>query len=306
MHWLVVYYPLLQGIDVRRHEEEGSEESINESYSTNNALICALRESYLPFTVWRSGATVTRAEKASSVSLSCARTEQGYSSQAMMKKRAILLGTIADVFPDTSRKSVSLFELHRNVGETAAELGAKGELLATLLRRLPTLLFEVHAADPAACRASVSLSSRPQYEIWAEGVPPRVVDDISQYESKRDKYLLWLDISHDDHRSLGIRREHLKSHALRLFLFLVENMGVGVKRRDVYVGAFNERPEDKEDWRNLLSQYVGQVDDFTGERFRELYLIRDEVHDAFLLRESFRDEYFAFLTLRASRAETGH
>jgi hypothetical protein len=226
-------------------------------------------------------------------------TELGFSDfKSMDLVTPVVLCTVAKVLSKTTSESLSISDLETVVGKVAASCGASGQLLAQLMHHLPQLCVAVQTAKSGVKQAFVSIAKKTQYEIWADGEPPRIVHDIKKYKAKENEYLFWIDLTNGEFKSLG-EKKGLKPTAMKLLLFLVENIGVSLKFRKVYKEVIGIDPEGVENWRNLLHQYIRQLHKFAEESFRESHLFHDLVYDTLCLKASFRDKYFVFRTLRS-------
>lgn len=214
----------------------------------------------------------------------------------------IVLSTIAETLQESRKSNLSVSDLERIVGKAATRAGAAGELLARLLSHLPEIVIAVRNARADVSQAYISLAQKPQYEIWTGG-EHEIVDSISEYEQEKDQYLFWIDVTNGDYTSLG-EEKSLKPTARKLLMFLTENIGMSVPRREAFEKAVGASPEERGDWKNLLSQYVGQLHDFAEEEFRDSYLVHDSLSDTLALKKDFKDKYFIFITLRPSEKKT--
>lgn len=228
-----------------------------------------------------------------------AATELGFSDfKSMDLVTPIVICTVAKVLIKTRGESLSTSELKTVVGQAASNCGASGQLLAQLMCHLPQLCVAVQAAKLDVKQAFVSIAKKPQYEIWADGEPPRIVRDISTYKTRENEFLFWVDITNGEYKSLG-KEKDLQPTTTRLLLFLVENIGVSLTFRKVYEEVIGIDPEGLENWRNLLTQYIGKLHKFAEESFRKSYLFHEAIYDTLCLKDSFRDKYFVFRTLRS-------
>jgi hypothetical protein len=196
--------------------------------------------------------------------------------------------------------TLSFADIENIVRIAAVEHGATTEILAILLRSLPKLLYDVQFADFRATAAPISLPLTRRYEIWTGG-QHRVVEDISEYEDRKDSFSFWVDITNKKAVSLGQAKKCLKPTALRLLLFLSEHIATSVSCRKAFEHITGKRPEEHQGWKGLLNVYLTQLQNFAEDDFRKLYLVADRVTDTLSLSQSFRDKYFVFLTLSSTQ-----
>ena len=194
---------------------------------------------------------------------------------------------------------LSQFDLENIIDNTAVECGARGDLLAAMMRHLPQIYLAVQSANLDAKESDISSPVRPQYEIWAQG-QHKIAEDISAYEKRKDRYLFWANVTNEEYKSLGEKRGPLSAPALRLLLFLAENIGISVPRSEAFKHVIGITSDGQEGWKGRLAHYLTELQNFSGGNFRKLYLPPpDRFTDTLTLRRSFREKYFVFITLNS-------
>jgi len=185
------------------------------------------------------------------------------------------------------------------VRKAAVDSGATGELLAILLRHLPSLLWETQAANLEVAESSISLSVTPQYEIWTAGAH-RIVQDINYYERKKDQYLFWIPLDAKKHRSPEDPEKTIGPRAIALLLYLVEQLGTRTKFEQVVREVWNDEPHGDAEMRrsqqNQLEQQLTKLEQFCDGAFRR-YLFADKFGKGIGLDKAFADKYFIFRRL---------
>lgn len=211
----------------------------------------------------------------------------------------IVLSTVAETLQESRKRKLSVSGLELAVRKAATRAGAAGELLACLIHHLPELVAAARSAKASISEAYVSLAQKPQYEIWTEG-DHKIVDNIDKFKQEQEKYLFWIDLTNKEYLSLGIKPEQkIGPTAIEILIYLIENIGVSIPRREIFEDVFEESTEENIGWKNRLQQFLTQLHNFTGKTFREKYLPLDRISDCLSLKNSFRDKYFIFETLRA-------
>jgi len=212
----------------------------------------------------------------------------------------IVLSTVAETLQKSQSEKLSTSKLERIVGKAAIRAGAAGELLACLIGHLPALVIAVRNSDPDVSEAYISVAKKLQYKILTGGENHKIVDSIDKFRGKQDTYLFWIDITNKEYLSLGIEPEQkIGPTAIKILVYLVKNIGVSIPRRKIFEDVFEETTEENIGWVNRLQQFVTQLHNFTGKTFREKYLLLDRISDCLSLKNSFKNKYFIFETLRA-------
>lgn len=219
--------------------------------------------------------------------------------EGLDEKSKILIGTVSKIACDTQGKILSLLKLTRIVEKVAAGTGATGELLASLIRHLPKLFADVQVANLEAPEAYVSLPAKPQYKIWRDGEPAKIVSDISKYEKQKDNYLFWIDLEEEKHESTICPGRRIRPTAINLLIYLVERIGGRIPATDVLREVFECEPGgDKLDKyeKDQIQQQLRALQNFCGGQFRE-HLFPYKFNRGLGLQESFSNKYFIFTRL---------
>ena len=223
----------------------------------------------------------------------------GFSAEAMSDKAQLLLAIVAKAVCKTDEGEFSLRKLQEIVAKIVGQSRADGYMAKQLIEHLPQLLFVVQSGDSGPLAQLQSVTSRaPLFLINAEGKPAQLVSDIGNQKAHISDYLFWIDFTHADHRSLGKEKDHLRPTACSLLLFLTENIGISVPRKEVYAAVVGVDADTSCKWRNLLQNYITQLEKFCEEPFRNRYLHHDRLNDTLSLDESFRHKYFAYRVVR--------
>lgn len=210
----------------------------------------------------------------------------------------IVLSTVAETLQESRKKKPSVSNLERIVGKAAIHAGATGELLACLIGHLPALVIATRNSDLDVSEAYISRAKKPQYEIWTNG-EHKIFDSIDKFRRRREKYLFWIDLTNKEYLSLGIKPEHkIGPRAIEILIYLVENIGVSVPRWEIFEDIFEETTEGNIGWKGKLQQFLTQLHNFAGKSFRKKYLLLDRISDCLSLKNSFKDKYVIFETLR--------
>jgi len=210
----------------------------------------------------------------------------------------VVLSTVAETLQKSQSEKLSASNLKRIVGKAAVRAGATGELLACLIGNLPALVIAVRNSDPDVSETYISVAKKPQYEMWTGG-EHKIIDNIDKFRKKQETYLFWIDITNKEYLSLGIKPEHkIGPRAIEILIYLVENIGVSVPRREIFEDIYEETTEGNIGWKGKLQQFLTQLHNFAGKSFRKKYLSLDRISDCLSLKNSFKDKYVIFETLR--------
>jgi hypothetical protein len=220
--------------------------------------------------------------------------ESGITPRRSRVKSNIVLATVAETVRAIQDEKLSLSNIDAIVTRVAVDCGATGGLLAAVKRYLPSFYVDVKSSNLDAVESVVLPPTKPQYEIWTQG-QHKIVKDIKAYGEKKSKYLFWADITNGDYSSLGKQRLPLSPNARRLLLYLAENIGLSVPRSVLFECVIGVQPE--EGWKNRLSHYLTELQNFAAGNFRKLYLPPpDQLTDTLTLRKAFKNQYFVFVT----------
>ena len=214
-------------------------------------------------------------------------------------KSLIVLATVAETVRAIQNEKLSQSDIEATIRKAAVGWGARGDLFAVLMRRLPQLFIEVQSANLDATESDILLPVKPQYETWTQGWH-KFVKDISTYEEKKDQYLFWADITNGEYKSFGKQKRPLSAPARRLLLCLAENMGMSVLRSEVFKRVIEISPDRQEGWKSRLAHYLTELQKFSGAEFRNYLPPPDRFTDTFTLRKSFKNKYFVFVTWKSS------
>ncbi|MFC1636711.1 hypothetical protein ACFL5Z_17930 [Planctomycetota bacterium] len=215
-------------------------------------------------------------------------------------KTIIVLATVAETVCTIQNNKLSKSDIEAIIGKAAVNWGASGDLLAAVIRYLPQLYIATRSANLEPSETCISLPVKLQYEIWTEG-QHRIVKNIGKYKKNKNKYLFWADITNRQYESLGQKRCPLSTPALRLLLYLAENMGISIPRTMVFEHVIETTSDGVVGWKTRLAHYFTELRKFAGEDFKEIYLPPpDRFTDTVTLNKSFKNKYFVFVTRRSS------
>jgi hypothetical protein len=221
-------------------------------------------------------------------------------------KPIIVLATVAETVRAIPDQKLSQSDIEESIKKAAVDCGATGDLLAAVIHYLPQFYMAVRSANLGASESNILPPMKPQYEIWTQG-QHKIVKDMSIYQEKKNQYLFWADITAGEYNSLGQQRPPLSAPALRLLLYLAENIGMSVPRSMVFERVIGEAPDGLQGWQSRLAHYLTELQNFAEEDFRKLYLPPpDRLTDSLTLKKTFRNQYFVFVTWTSPEKQLRH
>ena len=203
----------------------------------------------------------------------------------------IIIGTVAEIIFGMRTKKLSSSELEKLIGKAAARQGARPSLTACLIRNLPPLCNELSSCKENVGEAVVFKKPVSQYRVWTDG-KNMIVDDIEKYEKHKKDYLFWIDLRERSHTS-GVNDARIGHQAIKLLMYLIQNLGVSVAKEDVFKNAFDaDRTDIQDSDIDNMQQQITKLHKYCGGKFRQ-YLFSDQ-KKGFGLKASFADKYFLF------------
>jgi hypothetical protein len=203
----------------------------------------------------------------------------------------IIIGTVAEIIFEMRTQKLSASELENVIGKAAARQGAKPSLTACLIRNLPPLCNELSSCNENVGEAVVFKGPGSQYRVWTDG-KNMIVNDIEKYKKNKRDYLFWIDLRERSHTS-GINGARIGLQAIKLLMYLIQNLGVSVAKEDVLKNVFDDsRTEVYSTDINNMQQQITKLHKYCGGKFRQ-YLFSDQ-KKGFGLKASFADKYFLF------------
>lgn len=191
------------------------------------------------------------------------------------------------------------------VSKAAPRYGAKGELLARLNQHLPKLCRAVlhGTVEIEDSEQKPAVPEGPQFEVWTGGNPGRPEQDISVYESKKRKYLFWINLNVSRNSFCQGKEVPLQPRTAAVLLHLVKHLGDTVLYPNLLARVWSDNVEEWGQWsdekkhskRNRITLQLGKLNEFCGGRL-EQYLVRGR--DGLYLKQSFASQYFLFRRLR--------
>jgi len=226
-----------------------------------------------------------------------------YKIDVLIKKRpdnrwTILRETVSKTTSRIEKQVISYLEAEDFVAKTAAECGAKGELLAVLVRDLSQLYIDVVAAKLDVSQTEILPPPEPQYMVWTGG-KKRIVSDIGEYQKKKEKYDIWIDRDEKIHESVRNPGKRIGREAIDLLIYLVERLGRRVPTVQALKEVFNDQPlgdELEQSEKNKIELQLTALQHFSGGEFRK-YLFGDKFNKGLGLKKSFSEKYFVFSRL---------
>ena len=150
-------------------------------------------------------------------------------------------------------------------------------------------------AKPDVAEAFVSVAQKPQYEIWTTGAH-EIVDDISEFEQKKEGYLFWIDLNDRPPVLEEDSRKHLGTYAVNLLLYLVRpgRFGRLTSLSDILREVWQIEKKEPDDLdKGRIAQYLAQLQKFSRGKFHK-HLLEAKRERGLGLKESFKDKYFIF------------
>ena len=208
----------------------------------------------------------------------------------------IVMGTIGETLWELKDEQPDPDTLRQLVASSASRLGASPSLTACLIDHVPALLTDILARKRGDKDAIVGEAPPPQYSIWTAG-RHIVAESIAKYENKRDRYLFWLDLNETSHVSHHSPKKRIGPQAIRLLMYLVEDLGVVRSAEDLYERIWDLSLSKLDNPHiSAIEQQLTRLHQFSGGKFRA-NLLRGQ-SKGYGLRESFADQYFIFKRIR--------
>ena len=110
----------------------------------------------------------------------------------------IFLGVVNESVIQAQRGILSKTQLEGIVKKAASDWSAEGELLNLLMRKIPESLEELQSLNK---KEDMLLRPKMQYRIWTGDVC-KEVEDINEYESKKNSFDFFIDLDEKIHQSL--------------------------------------------------------------------------------------------------------
>jgi hypothetical protein len=206
----------------------------------------------------------------------------------------IIIGTVAEVIFEMRTKNLSVNELERFIGKAASRQGARPSLIACLIRNLPPLCKEISLCKENDDEAVIFKGPVSHYRVWTEG-KNMIIDDIEKYEKRKRDYLFWIDLRERSH-AYSVNGDRIGPQAIKLLMYLIQNLEVSVAKEDVFKNVFDNRTEVNDTDIDNIQQQITKLHKYCGGEFRQ-YLFSDQKR-GFGLKASFADKYFLFEKLR--------
>ena len=196
-------------------------------------------------------------------------------------------------------KPLSLIEIQNVVRQAATSSEPFGNLQAVLLRNISKLLWEVQQVNNEGEEVQISSPTKPQYEVWVVGVH-KVVDDISEYEKKKDEFNCWVALDEKKHISHRARDKSIGPTAIKILIDLLEHIGKCKPFEQVLWDVWEEElgvdSQTFQSQKNRLEVQLTKLEQFCGGGFRDC-LFADKFNKGLGIRKGFSDKYFIFRRL---------
>ena len=210
----------------------------------------------------------------------------------------VVLATVAETLRGINTDNLCIEELKRLISRSAACFGAPPGLTASLVSHLPVLFIEILSTQTNISEAHLAKLSVPQYEIWTNG-DKMIVDNIDEYEKRKDDYLFWIDLNEKSHVSKIDLNRKITYQTVNFLKYLIERLDTRVSAevilRDVFDMVVRNEIDDSQ--KNLIEQHISKLHIFCGKQFRG-HLFSERFKLGLGLKASFSDKYFLLLKTR--------
>lgn len=191
---------------------------------------------------------------------------------------------------------MSKTQLEGIVKKAASDWSAEGELLNLLMRKIPESLEELQFLNK---KEDMLLRPKMQYRIWTGDVC-KEVEDINEYESKKNSFDFFIDLDEKIHQSLKKSGADLSPLSVKLLICLVERLDKRASLEKLLKDVWDEEVQENVDFKKLqqskIEQQLTKLENFCGSGFRK-HLFSEKFENGIGLKMSFKNQYFIFKRL---------